>query len=87
MELPDSLTPEHLQERIYATFALVRESMKTEIHGALQTVTLPVLQTVPQVPYFPVTKNGIPVSPNCYLLALTIQVFSLCSTGIITLPS
>ena len=33
IELPDGLTPEQLQNRIHETFALVRESVESELHG------------------------------------------------------
>lgn len=68
VELPDGLTPDQLQERIHATFALVRESVETEIHGASQAVTQP----VPQTPYSHAAKNEIPASPKQirYLLDL-----------------
>ena len=72
VELPDGLTPDQLQERIHATFALVRESVEAEIHGASQAVTLPVSQPVPQPPYSHAAKNEIPASPKQirYLLDL-----------------
>ena len=72
VELPDGLTPDQLQERIHATFALVRESVETEIHGASQAVTQPVTQPVPQTPYSHAAKNEIPASPKQirYLLDL-----------------
>lgn len=76
VELPDGLTPDQLQERIHATFALVRESVETEIHGASQAVThpvtQPVTQPVPQPPYSHAAKNEIPASPKQirYLLDL-----------------
>lgn len=74
VELPDGLTPDQLQERIHATFALVRESVETEIHGASQAVTHPVTQPVPQTPtpYSHAAKNEIPASPKQirYLLDL-----------------
>lgn len=72
VELPDGLTPDQLQERIHATFALVRESVETEIHGASQAVTHPETQPVPQTPYSHAAKNEIPASPKQirYLLDL-----------------
>lgn len=33
VELPDGLTPEQLNARIHETFALVRDSVETELHG------------------------------------------------------
>ena len=68
VELPDGLTPDQLQERIHATFSLVRESVETEIHGASQAMTHPVTQT----PYSHAVKNEIPASPKQirYLLDL-----------------
>lgn len=72
VELPDGLTPDQLQERIHATFALVRESVETEIHGASQAVTHPVSQPVPQQTYAHAAKTEIPASPKQirYLLDL-----------------
>ena len=72
VELPDGLTPDQLQERIHATFALVRESVETEIHGASQAVTHPVTHPVTQTPCSHAAKNEIPASPKQirYLLDL-----------------
>lgn len=36
IELPDGLTPEQLQARIHQTFALVRDSVESEIGGTQQ---------------------------------------------------
>ena len=33
VELPDGLTPEQLNTKIHETFALVRDSVETELHG------------------------------------------------------
>ena len=33
VELPDGLTPEQLSSKIHETFALVRDSVETELHG------------------------------------------------------
>ena len=33
IELPDGLTPEHLNAKIHETFALVRDSVESELHG------------------------------------------------------
>ena len=33
VELPDGLTPEQLNARIHETFALVRDSVESELHG------------------------------------------------------
>ena len=33
IELPDGLTPEQLNARIHETFALVRDSVESELHG------------------------------------------------------
>ena len=33
VELPDGLTPEQLNAKIHETFALVRDSVETELHG------------------------------------------------------
>jgi hypothetical protein len=52
-ELPDGLTHEQLQERIHATFALVREAVEAELHGTQapqpqEALPEPVLPPVPQ---------------------------------------
>jgi hypothetical protein len=50
-ELPDGLTAQQLQERIHATFALVREAVEAELHGTQQQpepLPEPVLPPVPQ---------------------------------------
>lgn len=48
VELPDGLTTDQLQARIHETFALVRESVESEIHGTSQTVVQPVSLPAPQ---------------------------------------
>ena len=54
VELPDGLTPEQLNARIHETFALVRDSVESELHGeggnAGQTADAPQLpiQSAPQ---------------------------------------
>ena len=52
VELPDGLTPEQLNAKIRETFALVRDSVETELHGnALpQTVNVPSLPIPPAQP-------------------------------------
>ena len=46
VELPDGLTPEQLNARIHETFALVRDSVETELHGN----TVPQFSTASQTP-------------------------------------
>ena len=40
-ELPDGLTHQQLQERIHATFAMVKQAVEAELHGGQQPVTTP----------------------------------------------
>ena len=52
VELPDGLTPEQLNARIHETFALVRDSVESELHGnaARQSSTIsqmPPMQSQP----------------------------------------
>lgn len=48
VELPDGLTPEQLNTRIHETFALVRDSVESELHG--QTVNAGPMVDAPQLP-------------------------------------
>ena len=41
VELPDGLTQDQLQSRIHETFAMVRDSVEAELHGAPHTTTEP----------------------------------------------
>ncbi|HQC52015.1 MAG TPA: hypothetical protein PLE92_02705 [Lentisphaeria bacterium] len=40
-ELPDGLTAQQLQERIHATFEMVRQSVEAELHGTQAAAPLP----------------------------------------------
>jgi len=57
-ELPDGLTLEQLQERIHATFAVVRQAVETELHGAKATQQNTASQSVslPQPVMPPITQ-------------------------------
>ena len=47
VELPDGLTPEQLNARIHETFAMVRDSVESELHGnAVRQPSVP-RQTLP----------------------------------------
>ena len=45
VELPDGLTPEQLNSKIHETFALVRDSVESELHGNTVQQPAQVLQT------------------------------------------
>ncbi len=45
VELPDGLTPEQLNSKIHETFALVRDSVESELHGNTVQQPAPALQT------------------------------------------
>ena len=48
VELPDGLSPKQLNDRIHATFALVRDSVEAELHGTAPTaVNEPVEEELP----------------------------------------
>ena len=50
-ELPDGLAHQQLQERIHATFAMVKQAVEAELHGGQQPVSNPVsTPAAPQVP-------------------------------------
>ena len=65
VELPDGLTPEQLNTKIRETFALVRDSVETELHSESVNVQT---SNVPSLPIPPVqqqnkagySKNGKP---------------------------
>ena len=50
VELPDGLTPDQLNAKIHETFALVRDSVESELHG----------NTAPQLAQVPQTSNMQP---------------------------
>ena len=52
VELPDGLSQEQLQERIHETFAMVKESVETELHGNVvrQNTTNPPQGSTPASP-------------------------------------
>ena len=77
VELPDGLTQDQLQSRIHETFAMVRDSVESELHGGAAAVT-PVQQEPPRNPqgYQPArnqaSTSDAPASPKqiSYLLSL-----------------
>ena len=66
VELPDGLTPEQLNAKIRETFALVRDSVETELHSEpvnVQTSNVPSLPIPPAQPQqnkAGYSKNGKP---------------------------
>ncbi len=46
IELPDGLTPDQLNEKIHETFALVRDSVESELHGNTVQQSAPIPQTL-----------------------------------------
>ena len=86
VELPDGLTPEQLNAKIRETFALVRDSVETELHSEpanVQTSNVPLLPLPPAQPQQNKTeysKNGkssdTPASPKQikYLLDIARQI-------------
>ena len=57
-ELPDGLTHQQLQERIHATFALVRQAVENELHGAQEPV-VNAATTTPQTVQQPITNQPV----------------------------
>lgn len=51
IELPDGLTPEKLNTKIHDTFALVRDSVETELHGNTSREPADAIQTPPPQSY------------------------------------
>ena len=84
VELPDGLTPEQLNARIHETFALVRDSVESELHGestnagqmtdAQQLPIQPTQQTKPA--YGKKPAPDAPASPKQikYLLDIARQI-------------
>ena len=81
IELPDGLSPEQLNAKIRETFALVRDSVETELHGEpanTQTANVPSAQ--PQQNKTAYNRNGktsdAPASPKQikYLLDIARQI-------------
>ena len=48
VELPDGLNSEQLNSKIHETFALVRNSVEAELHGATPAVTVTTTPAAPQ---------------------------------------
>ena len=86
VELPDGLTPDQLNAKIRETFALVRDSVETELHSESINVqtsnvpTLPLHPAQPQQNKAGYSKNGktsdTPASPKQikYLLDIARQI-------------
>ena len=72
VELPDGLSQEQLNDKIHATFEMVRESVEAElgVNNARKGAELPVQENAPQVNR--VSSAGVPASPKQinYLLSL-----------------
>ena len=72
VELPDGLSREQLNDKIHATFAMVRESVEAELgeNNARKGAELPVQETAPQSNR--ASSGGVPASPKQinYLLSL-----------------
>ena len=68
VELPDGLSQEQLQGRIHETFAMVKESVETELHGKSPAVQGSVVQQNTANP----PQGSTPASPKQinYLLSL-----------------
>lgn len=58
VELPDGLTPEQLNARIHETFALVRDSVESELHG--ESVNGGQMTDVQQLPIQPAQQQNKP---------------------------
>ena len=58
VELPDGLTPEQLNARIHETFALVRDSVESELHG--ESVNGGQMTDVQQLPIQPTPQQNKP---------------------------
>ena len=77
VELPDGLSQEQLNDKIHATFAMVRESVEAELHGNPPTKRgeYPVQEATnptPQGNRSAGVSNAVPASPKqiSYLLSL-----------------
>ena len=58
VELPDGLTPEQLNAKIHETFALVRDSMESELHS--EPVNAGQMADTPQLPIQPAQQQSKP---------------------------
>ena len=77
VELPDGLSQEQLNDKIHATFAMVRESVEAELgeNGIRKNGELPPQETAnpaPQGNRSAASNNAVPASPKqiSYLLSL-----------------
>ena len=64
VELPDGLNSEQLNSKIHETFALVRNSVEAELHGATPAVTVTTTQATPQSGNYKGRSNDVPASPK-----------------------
>ncbi len=74
VELPDGLSQEQLNDKIHATFAMVRESVEAELgeNNVRKGAELPVQENIPQNNRSAGANNAVPASPKQinYLLSL-----------------
>jgi len=74
VELPDGLSQEQLNDKIHATFAMVRESVEAELgeNNVRKGAELPVQENIPQNNRSAGSNNAVPASPKQinYLLSL-----------------
>ena len=64
VELPDGLNSEQLNGKIHETFALVRNSVEAELHGATPAVTVITPSAAPQSGNYKGRSNDVPASPK-----------------------
>ena len=73
VELPDGLSQEQLNDKIHATFAMVRESVEAELgENNAHKGTTPPQESAPQNSRAASSNNAVPASPKQinYLLSL-----------------
>ena len=73
VELPDGLSQEQLNDKIHATFAMVRESVEAELgENSARKGTTPPQELAPQGSRSAASNNAVPASPKqiSYLLSL-----------------
>ena len=58
VELPDGLTPDQLNSKIHETFALVRDSVESELHGKIIQQSAQTLNAQTQVSYDAAPQNA-----------------------------
>ena len=74
VELPDGLSQEQLNDKIHATFAMVRESVEAELeeNSVRKSAEPPAQEPAPQGNRSATSNNAVPASPKqiSYLLSL-----------------